>query len=110
MIACIEDPIMIQTILDHLATTDEAREPFPSPESRGQEIARIGTVYGTAQPSVRADGRRSTRALVMGNKVRVNRISWAIYPLFANFWPPFSTNQVVGGSNPSRRAKRIKYL
>ena len=74
-----------------MKSKEETCEPFPLPESRGQVIARNGTVYGTAQPSVRAAGRRSTRALGTENTVRVNRISWALYPLFANLWLPFST-------------------
>ena len=34
IIACLEDLIIIQTILDHLKTKDETCEPFPLPESR----------------------------------------------------------------------------
>jgi hypothetical protein len=34
VIACIEDPAVIQKILDHLKSKEETREPFPYPESR----------------------------------------------------------------------------
>lgn len=34
IIACIEDPIVIRKILDHLKSKEETREPFPLPESR----------------------------------------------------------------------------
>lgn len=34
MIACIEDPVVIKKILDHLKQQAEAKEPSPLPESR----------------------------------------------------------------------------
>jgi hypothetical protein len=42
IIACIEDPVVIQTILDHLETKDETCEPFPLPESRAPPGALFG--------------------------------------------------------------------
>ena len=42
IIACIEDPVVIQTILDHLKTKDETCEPFPLPESRVPPGALFG--------------------------------------------------------------------
>jgi hypothetical protein len=42
IIACIEDLVVTQKILDHLKTQDEACEPFPLPESR----APPGTLFG----------------------------------------------------------------
>jgi len=35
VIACIEDPAVIKTILGHLKEKGETREPIPLPESRG---------------------------------------------------------------------------
>jgi len=34
VIACIEDPVVIQTILDHLKTKEKTCESFPLPKSR----------------------------------------------------------------------------
>ncbi len=34
VIACIEDPAVIQKILDHLKIKEETRDPFSFPESR----------------------------------------------------------------------------
>jgi len=34
IIGCVEDPVVIQTILDHLKRKDETCAPFPLPESR----------------------------------------------------------------------------
>jgi len=34
VIACIEDPVVIRKILDHLKCKDETREPVPKPKSR----------------------------------------------------------------------------
>jgi hypothetical protein len=34
VIACIEDPLVIKKILDHLKQKDKASEPNPLPESR----------------------------------------------------------------------------
>ena len=34
VIACIEDPVVIKKILDHLKQKDKANEPDPLPESR----------------------------------------------------------------------------
>ena len=42
IIACIEDPVVIQKILDHLKSKDETREPPPKPESR----APPGVLFG----------------------------------------------------------------
>jgi len=42
IIACIEDPVVIQPIVDHLKTNDETCEPFPLPESRAPPGALFG--------------------------------------------------------------------
>lgn len=42
VIACIEDPVVIQKILDHLKTKGEISEPFPVPESRAPPGALFG--------------------------------------------------------------------
>jgi len=42
IIACIEDPEVIQKIIDHLKTNDETFGPFPLPES----WARAGPLFG----------------------------------------------------------------
>jgi hypothetical protein len=42
IIACIEDPVVIQQILDHLKIKDETCEPIPLPESRAPPGARFG--------------------------------------------------------------------
>jgi hypothetical protein len=42
IIACIEDPVVIQNILDHLKRKDETRGPFPLPESRAPPGALFG--------------------------------------------------------------------
>ena len=34
VIACIEDPVVIKKILDHLQSEEETREPVAKPESR----------------------------------------------------------------------------
>ncbi len=41
-IAWIEDPVVIQTILDYLKTRDETWEPFPLPERRAPPGALFG--------------------------------------------------------------------
>ncbi len=38
IIACIEDPVVIQKILDHLKTKAETSEPSPLPESRAPPV------------------------------------------------------------------------
>jgi len=42
IIVCIEDQVVIQKILDHLARTDETGGPFPLPERR----ALPGPLFG----------------------------------------------------------------
>ncbi len=42
VIACIEDPVVIKKILDHLKSKDETREPVPKPESRTPPGALFG--------------------------------------------------------------------
>jgi hypothetical protein len=41
IIACIEDPIVIRKILDHLKSKEETREPFPLPESRAPPTSLV---------------------------------------------------------------------
>lgn len=36
IIACIEEPVVIEKMLDHLQTKDETGGPFPLPKSRAQ--------------------------------------------------------------------------
>jgi hypothetical protein len=42
IIACIEDPVVIQKILAHLKKKHETCEPFPLPESRAPPGALFG--------------------------------------------------------------------
>ena len=42
IMACIEDPVVIQKILDHLRTKDETCGPFPLPES----LVPPGALFG----------------------------------------------------------------
>jgi len=42
VIACIEDPVVIKKILDHLKSKDETCEPVPKPESRAPSGALFG--------------------------------------------------------------------
>ena len=50
IIACIEDPLFIQTILDHLKTKDKTCKPFPLPESRSPPGALFGWRHRPASP------------------------------------------------------------
>jgi hypothetical protein len=42
IIACIEDPGIMQAILDYLKAKEETCEPFPLPESRAPSGALLG--------------------------------------------------------------------
>lgn len=42
IIACIEDPVVIKRILDHLTRGDETRKSVPMPESRAPPGALFG--------------------------------------------------------------------
>lgn len=45
VIACIEDPAVIQKILTHLKRKEETREPFPFPESRAPPAGEQGVLF-----------------------------------------------------------------
>ena len=55
VIACIEDPVVIKRILDHLKQKAEVNEPSPLPESRAPPTSAQGRVYSAfpRQPSPR---------------------------------------------------------
>jgi hypothetical protein len=42
ILACVENPAVIQKIIDHLKRKDETCEPFPLPESRAPPGALFG--------------------------------------------------------------------
>lgn len=52
VIACIEDPVVIRKILDHLNSKDETREPSLLPESRAPPTGgRAVLFHGCPKPT-----------------------------------------------------------
>gem|GEM_PF-1112394 len=96
VIACIEDPVVIKKILDHLKEKGEYRDAFRLPESRGPPQTRLFG-YGKSVREGQGRCRRHQARVTLGHRFRLGE-SQGRNPARYSTRPPKTTDQHLSTS------------